>query len=53
MMSAFMFPIYLAEKQKFKKRYRRKAQLKTEELGIQERPVAGHNSPEIGKANSG
>ena len=52
MMSAFMYPIYLATN-KFQKREEGK-QIQKEDRGTwyQERPAVGPNRPERGKANS-
>ena len=55
MMSAFMFPIYLATNKIQKNREseeEQKAQLKTEKFRYQERPAVGPDRPERGKANS-
>ena len=50
MMSAFMFPIYLATNKIQKERRRGKTE--DREAWYQERPTVGPNRPERGKANS-
>ena len=51
MMSAFMFPIYLATN-KFKTRGRTEGTTEDREAWYQERPAVGPNRPERGKTNS-
>ena len=54
MMSAFMFPIYLATNKIQNQKIRGRTESTTEdrEAWYQERPVLGPNRPERGKANS-
>ena len=54
MMSAFMFPIYLATNKIQKQRQRREKQIQKEDRGTwyQERPAVGPNRPERGKSNT-
>ena len=52
MMSAFMFPIYLATNKIHKGEERKQIQKEDRGTWIQERPAVGPNRPERGKANS-
>ena len=55
MMSAFMFPIYLATNKIQKQRRIRgiiEGTTKDREVWYQERPAVGQDKPETGKANS-
>ena len=51
MMSAFMFPIYLA-RNKIQKQIQKKGTTEDRGNWIQERPAEGPNRPERGKTNS-
>ena len=51
MMSAFMFPRYLATN-KIQKQIQKEGTTEDRGTWIQERPVVGPNRPERGKANS-
>ena len=52
MMSAFMFPIYLATNKILKGEERKQLQKEDRGTWYQERPVVGPNRPDRGKANS-
>ena len=54
MMSAFMFPIYLAtnKTQNQRKEIKKEGTTEDREAWYQERPVLGPNRPERGKTNS-
>ena len=52
MMSAFMFPIYLATNKIKKKQIQKEGTTEDRGTWIQERPVLGPSRPESGKTNS-
>ena len=52
MKSAFVFPIYLAKKNKIQKQIQKEDITEDRGAWYQERPAVGPNRPERGKANS-